>query len=998
MREARGQASRLTGKGSSIFLKTIQRYHKDIVHLALYIGRAYAHFMLTSYQARLFAEELQLHYPAGEVRSLTTTLLGSRVDLNPHQVDAALFAFRSPLSRGVLLADEVGLGKTIEAGIVMTQRWAEQRRHILILAPASLRTQWQQELQDKFQLPSIIMDRHLFDQLRCQGQDNPFDQQKIVIASYDFARKYESNLECIAWDLVVLDEAHRLRNVYNKGSIVAKTLRRALAHAPKLLLTATPLQNSLDELYGLISFIDDHHFCDIRTFRAQYGKPDTGALADLRRRLAPVCQRTLRRQVLEYIRYTERHALTEDFTPTPAEQDLYDQVTAFLRRDTLWSIPARNRNLMELVLRKLLASSSFAIAGALHTMTQRLNYILYNYENSRQEVPSSLLQGITRDYEVSLEEEPARYGIRGETISTEGEEEAIRSELMELTRMVSLADAITENAKGQALLSALKNGFRKARELGASPRAIIFTESRRTQEYLFQLLSQSGYENRIICFNGSNNDPQATRIYQAWKMRHAGSSRITGSRDVDVRSALVEAFRDEADIMIATEAASEGINLQFCSLVVNYDLPWNPQRIEQRIGRCHRYGQRHDVVVINFLNRANAADKRVFELLSDKFQLFSGIFGASDEILGSIESGVDFERRVAEIYQKCRSPEEIQTSFDALQESLSTQISAGLASARQKLLEHFDGEVAEKLHVYQAESNAALDRFGLLFWQVTQWALQDRADFQEEELAFTLRTSPIHQAPSGLYALATSPLREHATFYGPHEPLARWVLQQAVTRPTPPAQLHLSARNSSKKWTVLTPLQGTSGSLGVWKLRLQGLQSCEEHLFVVGCTSEGTPLSPEAARHLLDLPATVGTADPAPDTATLQALYEAAREAQLAFSQQRNGELFDQEMEKLNRWADERKQLLEMQIAEMDHAIREMRTAVRKCATLKEKVDKQRHIKVLEGKRNEMRRRLFEAQDSIEDDKDRLLDGIEAALRQEHQEERLFVVSWTLEA
>lgn len=953
--------------------------------------------MLTPYQARLFAEELQLRYPAGEVRSLTSTLLGSRVDLNPHQVDAALFAFRSPLSRGVLLADEVGLGKTIEAGIVLAQRWAEQKRRLLILAPASLRTQWQQELHDKFQLPAVIMDRRFFEQLREQGQDNPFEYQNIVIASYDFARKHDACLSRVDWDLVVLDEAHRLRNVHNKGSVVARTLRQALAHAPKLLLTATPLQNSLDELYGLTSFIDERLFCDIRTFRAQYGSPDAAALADLRRRLAPVCQRTLRRQVLEYIRYTERHALTEDFTPTPAEQELYDQVTAFLQRDNLWSIPSRNRNLMELVLRKLLASSSFAIAGALHTMTQRLNDILYNYENFRQGLTPSPLQGIVRDYEVCLEEEPALYGIRGENIPTEEEEQAIRSEIMELTRIVSLADAIVENAKGQALLSALENGFRKARELGAAPKAIIFTESRRTQDYLFQLLSQFGYGKRIICFNGSNDDPQATRIYRAWKARHAGSSRITGSRDVDVRSALVEAFRDEADIMIATEAASEGINLQFCSLVVNYDLPWNPQRIEQRIGRCHRYGQRHDVVVINFLNRANAADKRVFELLSDKFRLFSGIFGASDEILGSIESGVDFERRVAEIYQKCRTPEEIQTSFDALQESLSAQISAGLAAARQKLLEHFDGEVAEKLHVYQAASNAALDRFGFLFWQVTQWALRDKADFQEEELAFTLRKSPLRQIPSGLHALATSPLRDQAVFYGPHEPLARWVLQQAATRPTPPARLRLSSRNSSRKWAVLDPLQGRSGSLGVWKLRLQGVQSCEEHLFIVGCTGDGTPLSPEAARHLLDLPAVVEADAPAPDTAPLQALYEAARDAQLASSQERNGELFDQEMEKLDRWADERKQLLEMQIGEMDRAIREMRAAVRKCATLKEKVDRQRHIKILEGKRNDMRRRLFEAQDSIEDDKDRLLDGIEAALQQQHQEELLFVVSWTLD-
>src|ERR1019366_2817095 len=134
---------------------------------------------------------------------------------------------------------------------------------------------------------------------------------------------------------------------------------------------------------------------------------------------------------------------------------------------------------------------------------------------------------------------------------------------------------------------------------------------------------------------------------------------VTGIPAADRRKALVDYFRDHGSIMVATEAAAEGINLQFCSMVVNYDLPWNPQRIEQRIGRCHRYGQQHDVVVINFLNKANAADLRVFELLDEKFQLFSGVFGASDEILGTIESGVDFERRIVAIYQTCRTTEAI---------------------------------------------------------------------------------------------------------------------------------------------------------------------------------------------------------------------------------------------------------------------------------------------------------------------------------------------------
>ena len=163
--------------------------------------------------------------------------------------------------------------------------------------------------------------------------------------------------------------------------------------------------------------------------------------------------------------------------------------------------------------------------------------------------------------------------------------------------------------------------------------------------------------------------------------------------------------------MIATEAGAKGINLQFCAMVVNYDLPWNPQRIEQRIGRCHRYGQKHDVVVVEFLNRKNAADRRVFQLLDQKLKLFEGVFGASDEVLGAIESGVDFEKRIADIYQTCRQPTAIRAAFDPLQGEMSAEINEALTSARRKLLENFDDEVREKLKLRKTHADEQLQHF-----------------------------------------------------------------------------------------------------------------------------------------------------------------------------------------------------------------------------------------------------------------------------------------------
>ena len=282
----------------------------------------------TPYQSQYIAWLLSRQIGRDSPDLLASTLVDARVDLNPHQVEAALFAFRSPLSQGVILADEVGLGKTIEAGLVIAQRWAERKRRILIITPANLRKQWHQELQDKFSLQALILEAKSYKEQRKAGLPNPFDQasdptrsqaSQIVICSYQFAKTKADDLRRVRWDLVVMDEAHRLRNVYKPGNVIGKALKEALAHAPKVLLTATPLQNSLLELYGMVSLVDERVFGDLPSFREQFGalgNPDT--LAKLRSRLQSVCMRTLRRQVQPYISYTRRIPMVERRTATVA--------------------------------------------------------------------------------------------------------------------------------------------------------------------------------------------------------------------------------------------------------------------------------------------------------------------------------------------------------------------------------------------------------------------------------------------------------------------------------------------------------------------------------------------------------------------------------------------------------------------------------------------------------------------------------------------------------
>jgi ERCC4-related helicase len=949
---------------------------------------------LTDYHAKYLAYELTKRSSSDNMDKLAGAVASAQVDLNPHQVDAALFAFNSPLSKGALLADEVGLGKTIEAGLVLSQRWAERKRRILVITPANLRKQWHQELSEKFFLPSHLLETKSYNAAVKMGNFRPFEDDAIVICSYQFARNKAADVANTAWDLVVMDEAHRLRNVYKPSNVIANTLKLALANRHKLLLTATPLQNSLLELFGLVSFVDEHTFGDLKSFREQFANlSQEEVFQTLKARLKPICHRTLRRQVTAYIPFTARLPMVEEFTPEESEDRLYDLVSEYLRRDNLQALPPSQRSLMTLVLRKLLASSTFAIAGALGSISNRLKSKLQPKKS-----PEVLAEELQKDYEAFeetaeewSEEEPA------EPLS-DADRAAIEAEITDLDSFAALALSITHNAKGKALIKALRVAFAKAAEIGGAQKAIIFTESRKTQDYLLRVLADSDFKDGIVLFNGSNTDGRSKSIYATWLDRHAGTDRVTGSKSADMRSALVEYFRDEGRIMIATEAGAEGINLQFCSLVVNYDLPWNPQRIEQRIGRCHRYGQKHDVVVVNFLNRKNAADKRVYELLSEKFHLFEGVFGASDEVLGAIESGVDFEKRINEIYHRCRKREDIVVAFDRLQFELGLEINQEMTRTRRKLLENFDDEVREKLKVRADASVASLNRFEHALMRLTMHELGGNArsvDHSSFELLAWPFASSASAIPLGLYELPRRTGEAHLYRLG--HPLAEAVIERAKARELPVAAVRFSYTEHLGKVSALEPFVGKSGWLTVCAFTVESLDQVEDHLIFGAVTDDGTAFDEECSARLFTLPGVVtapagGEVPSAVQTAILdkQAAIQTAIEA-------RNIRFFEAEADKLDDWAGDLKIGLERELKDLDRQIKEKRHDSRQAATLEAKVEFHRQVKALEKLRADRRRGLFEAQDVIDSRKEALLTSIESRLSQAVSSRDLFALRWRIE-
>jgi ERCC4-related helicase len=885
---------------------------------------------------RYLAEKLTLKKMAGNINRISSILAKSSIQLNSYQIYATMYAFDSPLQRGAILADEVGLGKTIEAGIVISQLWSEGKRRVLIICPASIRKQWQDELSNRFGLDSEVIDSPIFEERVNSGKSIPLTYEGVFIVSLHFAYKKKGIIEKQAWNCVVIDEAHRLRNVY-KGKDTSKMaweIRNIIKNTGKLLLTATPLQNNLMELYGIVSFIDDKLLGTPYSFKKRFVEPlleksrhSQTKLKDLRQlikgeekfggdKISGVLTRSLRKQVTDYVKFTERKTFTQDFTPTDEEVELYNKVSEYLQRPEVAAIQATQRNLMILVYRKLLASSSFAIAGTLDHLIKFLRKELELRQTDRlsREMPVNLFtkseledEGLEEEFE-ELEaeeaEEKEEKELKPRIDQSLFSDDDIRKETEELESYYNLAVKIRENSKGEALIKALKTIFKISEEKKWPKKAVVFTESTRTQEYIRRLLEREGITYTI--FNGSNSSREAIETYKKWRREFPELSE-RGSPVANIRQALVYDFEKDKQVFISTEAGAEGLNLQFCNIVINYDLPWNPQRVEQRIGRCHRYGQRYDVLVVNFLNTKNRADQRVLELLQYKLHLFDGLFGSSDEVLGLLESGVDFEKKILEIYQTCRTPEEIDIAFGKLQESIKSKIADDIQSIRKQLIEYFDEPVRELFEQTKFELDKSLSVFDSDLLRLCKSFYGDRLiPFDQEKTLYAFKDSQLNKT------IAFRELKEDEVGkivrMNKEHPIALKAINESLKLQTVPIPLnHFLYSSSGKKYSLIDPLVDNEGIIYLFKLIIKGIEEEEILAPMTFIRKNNTyeSISLEITEEILSLEAQeqIRKADISPiEEKRVLSLWEDWKKQVLEKYQHRNERLYDREVDRINRY------------------------------------------------------------------------------------------------
>ena len=963
---------------------------------------------LTDYQAKYYAHELQRSYANDHVGKLAGLLFDAQVEPKPHQIDAALFALQTPFLPGVILADEVGLGKTIEAGLVISQYWAERRRSILIIAPSSLRQQWQQELYEKFLIPSAILDSRSRESLLMQAGAR---SSQVVICSYEFALRHEQSL-LKAWDLLVADEAHRLRNYWTGKTKAAEAVAHIVGGAHKtVLLTATPLQNKLEELYGLVSIFDPSYFYSLEAFRERYIKNrDPMGDDDLAERVASISKRTLRRDADKYIHFTKRLPLTVEFTPSPDEVKLYDLVNDYLQREELFAFAGSQRHLSALIIRKRLGSSTYAVASTLENIANRLaNELAAGHRRDGRgslvatdfmlddELTSEELEE-AEEIDARAESSVASEPFPGRNAKNEALLQGMGAEVSELREYAALARSITDNQKAVKLGEALDLGFERLRDLGAPEKAIIFTDSTKTQEYIARTLRDSGRAEGLVLFNGSNNSPEQTAIYHAWLKANRDGDLITGIAAVDRRKALVDYFHSQGTIMVATEAAAEGINLQFCSMLVNYDLPWNPQRVEQRIGRVHRFGQKHNVVVVNFSNKGNVAEQRILELLSNKFHLFESVFGASDEVLGAIEDGIDFEKTISDILTRCRSADELDAAFRELEGQYATEISREMASAKAKVFDNLDPHVQDRLKAYDAQSGEVLNNFERLLLAVTRHELQSIATFEGDGRTFVLHSTPVGDAPTGRYFFKSQPL-ENAHQYRYASSLAKHVVDSSKMRETPSRELTFSLEQSERVTSAIKALEGVSGeltvSLATFSLKARDEDVSESYMLAGALTDDGRWLDDEYVADILDL-ACIDISKRQIQVADDQFRpYLAARQVELEKEvQNRNSRHYDQQEELIYRNQQDRKAEHEGAVRDYRAKEKDARKRARQSDDPLEQLQLKREARKWEQRAEQADEDFRETRKKLRAEADKYLDLIEQSLKGTQRIDHLFAIRW----
>ncbi|MGE5342069.1 MAG: SNF2-related protein [Candidatus Omnitrophota bacterium] len=850
--------------------------------------------------ARVLIEKLLLKRNTHDYQAYVETFRESLIDVNPHQVEAIVFALEKLENGGCILADEVGLGKTIEAGLVIAQYRAKRHNRVLIIVPTSLAGQWSNELRRLFQIPSHIITSRDKKRGKKDGWKNVFEPHGVYILGREFAARLEreKNLSKKKWDLIVVDEAHEVfANIYkrfnsrdgfynpkSKESATAGDMFDLLKRSPVMLLTATPIQNNIFELWGLSSFIlperNKSHLGKFNHFKDLFvrnGEIVEDKMPELQERLSNFLVRNLRRNAQDFMKYkfTDRNCETLNFNMGEEEKEIYNTISNYLERDDIYAYSGGSidinddrragiRNLLKMSYRKMLGSSFEALKKSLHGIIERLEKM----KTGQWVYPKS---SITTDDWENDEEDHQSFNVHlPEEVEkpvvftpTETDIRQIEAEIEQVRSFIRQADELQITGKDKILIPWLKNILDMPDRF--SGKAVIFTTYTSTQQHLLKILEENGFENEVLLFSGNNHrsakeKDDLDRALECWHEEVgpsvSPSEQPTGT--ILERTALVHYFKSRKKIFVSTEAGAKGLNLQFCNVIINYDLPWNPQRIEQRIGRCHRYGQTRDVLVINCINADNETEQRIYNILENKFNLFKSLMGAGDDILGTLSKAFNFEARVHDIFNKLKTKEERQIWLTRLEEEIDEKkkelIDQKLKKTR-SLLDDLDPHVKTKLKSIEEEMPESFSRYDKDMLELMRCIAAihgirfEELEKNQEQLYFLFDNKNFYIGKRD-----EENIRNYEHMHLKHPMLEQWVQKLRTDRFPDHIRVGIDYSLAPGASDILKPYSGSRGRWDVYRVGYNGLDE-EERLYDIVAVNNGLKfLEPDEIDTLHHLP------------------------------------------------------------------------------------------------------------------------------------------------
>ena len=609
------------------------------------------------------SELINLKY-SNSYERLIPTFSSSIMKVYPHQIAETIFALDSK-EKGLILGNEAGLGKTFTSMIFVSQNYIEGKK-ILIVTPTSLIAQWDILMKNNLTLDYSVS---------TEKEENIFDDN-VVLATYEYLNNRFELLEKAKFDIVIFDEAQRLGSFYNEDNKYISKLRESIKDSFKLLLTPLPFEINILKLYGIIKFIDENAFngMDKDTFFKRYYKREENQ-KELIEQVNKYCFRTLKSQIKHYVKIPNRVIKMINYDFNKKEEKLYSMIEEYLQMENKKIFPKMELYDLTLMFNKNLSSSINSFCSMLENVIKRVESIA------------------DCDKELKL-----------------------------LNKIYEFSKSINTNDKIKQLEQILRNGFKAIKSAGGYKKAIIFTESKVTQQYLYNTLAN---KYKVLIFNGDN------------------------SKDYSV----IEKFKTQYDILIATDVASEGFNLDFCCFVINYDLPYNVLKIEQRISRCHRQGQALDVLVINFFNKNNFYDIRLLELINKRIKQFNNVMGMTDHI-------IDFSE---DMEIKLRTKEEIEQEYNKILDKNKKENIKLLDDTETIVRYIFNKEIEEKYTINSAYLKYKNDFANNAIWELAKLMLKDEKGFKYDEQTRTISILK-KIIPKSMYQMATEKEIKYSMF------------------------------------------------------------------------------------------------------------------------------------------------------------------------------------------------------------------------------------------